>query len=42
MPVALFDAKRKYGYADNIGRAMWRISTQGENMIAAKLEEAHA
>jgi hypothetical protein len=40
MPVALFDAKRKYGYVDNIGRAMWRISTQGENLIARKKEDA--
>ncbi|HQU46417.1 MAG TPA: hypothetical protein PK867_26660, partial [Pirellulales bacterium] len=40
MPVALFDTKRKYGYADNIGRGMWRISTQGENLITAKLNEA--
>ena len=42
MPVALFDAKRKYGYVDNIGRAMWRISTQGENLIARKREDAGA
>jgi hypothetical protein len=40
MPVALFDAKRKYGYIENIGRAMWRISTQGENLIARKKEVA--
>jgi hypothetical protein len=39
MPVALFDTKRKYGYAENIGRGMWRISTQGENLILRKLEE---
>lgn len=42
MPVAIFDAKRKYGYMENSGRAMWRISNQGENLIAAKLEEAGA
>ncbi|HVX15308.1 MAG TPA: hypothetical protein VHC22_29230 [Pirellulales bacterium] len=42
MPVALFDAKRKYGYAESIGRGMWRISTQGENLVAGKLEEAGA
>lgn len=41
MPVALYDAKRKYGYVDNIGRAMWRISTQGENLIIAKIEDAN-
>jgi hypothetical protein len=37
--MALFDTKRKYGYADNVGRGMWRISNQGENLILAKLEE---
>lgn len=41
MPVALFDTKRKYGYADNIGRGMWKISTQGENLILRKLEEGN-
>jgi len=40
MPVALFDAKRKYGYVESVGRAMWRISTQGENLIARKMEDA--
>ena len=39
MPVALYDAKRKYGYVENIGRAMWRISNQGENLIIGKTEE---
>ena len=39
MPVAMFDTKRKYGYADNAGRGFWRISNQGENLIIAKLEE---
>jgi hypothetical protein len=38
--MALFDTKRKYGYADNIGRGMWRISNQGENLIIRKIEEA--
>lgn len=41
MPVALFDAKRKYGYTENIGRGMWKISNQGENLIIRKTEEAH-
>ncbi len=39
MPVALFDTKRKYGYADSVSRGTWRISNQGENLIIAKLEE---
>jgi hypothetical protein len=40
MPVALFDAKRKYGYTENTGRGMWRISNQGENLMIAKVEES--
>jgi hypothetical protein len=42
MGVALFDAKRKYGYLDNFGRGMWRISTQGENLILGKLDEGNS
>ena len=41
MSVALYDAKRKYGYAENIGRAMWRISNQGENLIIGKIEDTN-
>lgn len=40
MPVAIYDAKRKYGYVENIGRGMWRISNQGENLIIGKIEDA--
>jgi hypothetical protein len=39
MPVALYDTKRKYGYADNISRGNWRISNQGENLLIRKVEE---
>jgi hypothetical protein len=39
MSVALFDAKRKYGYMENCGRGMWRISNQGENLMIAKIED---
>lgn len=39
MPLALFDTKRKYGYAENATRGLWRISNQGENLIIRKLEE---
>lgn len=42
MPVALSDAKRKYGYVDNMGHAMWRVSTQGENLIIGKMQEQPA
>jgi hypothetical protein len=40
MAVALFDTKRKYGYMENVGRGMWRVSNQGENLIIAKHEES--
>jgi len=33
MPVALSDAKRKYGYVESKGRDQWVISTAGENKI---------
>jgi len=39
MPLALFDAKRKYGYAESVARGIWRISNQGENLIIRKVEE---
>ena len=40
MPLALFDAKRKYGYTESAARGIWRISNQGENLIIRKVEEA--
>ncbi len=40
MPLALFDTKRKYGYAENMSRGLWRISNQGENLIIRKSEES--
>ncbi len=33
MPVAMSDAKRKYGYVESRGRDQWVISTAGENRI---------
>lgn len=39
MPMALFDTKRKYGYAESVSRGSWRISNQGENLIIRKIEE---
>lgn len=38
MPVAFFDAKRKYGYMESAGHGIWRVSTQGENLIIGKME----
>lgn len=33
MPVALSDAKRKYGYVDSRGRDQWTVTTAGENLV---------
>lgn len=41
MPMALFDTKRKYGYAESVSRGSWRVSNQGENLIIRKIEERH-
>jgi hypothetical protein len=40
--VAVFDAKRKYGFVESAGRGCWRISNQGENLIIGKLESNSA
>lgn len=40
MPLALYDTKRKYGYAESVSRGSWRISNQGENLIIRKTEES--
>jgi hypothetical protein len=41
MPMALFDTKRKSGYAESVSRGSWRVSNQGENLIIRKIEERH-
>ena len=38
MPVALQDAKRKYGYLETKGRDQWTIATGGENLVLGLLE----
>lgn len=40
MPVALSDAKRKYGYVESKGRDQWTITTGGENLVL-ELTEAN-
>lgn len=40
MPVAMSDAKRKYGYIDSAGYGKWRITTSGENLIVGKMNHA--
>jgi hypothetical protein len=39
MPVAMFDAKRKYGFMESASHGQWRISTQGENLIIGRMED---
>jgi hypothetical protein len=38
MPVAIFDAKKKYGYVENLGHGRWKLTTSGENLMIGKLE----
>lgn len=40
MSVAIFDARRKYGYLDSAGHGEWRLTTQGENLVIRKQEES--
>lgn len=40
MPVAVYDAKKKNGLVENASHGTWKLSTQGENFIIRKLEEA--
>ena len=38
MPVALSDARRKYGYVESKGRDQWTIATGGENLVLELIE----
>ena len=38
MRIAMYDAKRKYGYVESKGKDQWTISTGGENLVMEKLE----
>jgi hypothetical protein len=40
MPVAVFEAKRRFGYVESAGHGAWKIASEGENLIVRKLEEA--
>lgn len=42
MPVALSDARRKYGYVENKGRDQWTIATGGENLVLELVESRSA
>lgn len=39
MPVAVFDAKRKYGYLESGGHGKWRLTNNGENLVNGKLHQ---
>ncbi|MBI3021034.1 MAG: hypothetical protein HYY59_03420 [Candidatus Omnitrophica bacterium] len=39
MRIAVYDAKRKYGYVESRGKDQWTISTGGENVLMEKLEK---
>jgi hypothetical protein len=39
MPVAVFDAKRHNGYVDNASHGQWKLTVQGENLVAGKLHD---
>lgn len=41
MSVSLYDAKRKYGYIENIGRGMWRIAGKGERLVLEKMKDTN-
>ncbi len=38
MPVAMFDAKRKYGFLDKAGHGKWKLSTGGQNLVTRRQE----
>ena len=42
MAVAIFDAKRKYGYLEKAVHGRWRLSTAGQNLVARRLEESRS
>ncbi|MEX2167873.1 MAG: hypothetical protein WD851_01060 [Pirellulales bacterium] len=39
MSVAVFDAKKKYGYLDSTGHGKWKLTPNGENLVVSKLNE---
>lgn len=39
MPVALNDARRRYGYVENRGRDQWSLATGGENRVLEIIDE---
>lgn len=39
MAVALFDARRKYGFLEKAGYGLWKLSTAGQNLAARRLND---
>jgi hypothetical protein len=40
MSVAIYDAKRKYGYVESSAHGKWKVSTDGENLVITKQNKA--
>lgn len=38
MAVAIFDARRKYGFLDKSGHGQWKLSTGGQNLVIRRIE----
>jgi hypothetical protein len=39
MPVAIFNARTRYGYLEAVGQGQSRLTNSGENLVIGKLEE---
>jgi hypothetical protein len=40
MAVAVFDAKKRYGYLDSAGHGKWKLTPNGENLVVGKQNSA--
>jgi hypothetical protein len=40
MPVAVSDAKRKYMYLESAGHGAWKLTTNGDNLVIGKMNQA--
>jgi hypothetical protein len=40
MPVAIFNAGKNLGYVESVSHGKWRLTTNGENLIVGKLNQA--
>jgi len=42
MPVAVHSAKTRFGYVENAGHGLWKLGTQGQNLLTRKIEAGRA